>query len=419
MSTGVEADRALGRFALGRATEPNGRRLLALGEVLADRVSRDGRRLVHGVRAAHRRGRRRGGSLLHTGPVSPPERSRSTDNRAVAVAGLVWLAVLVFPVLALVDDPPAVAVITVGVLGFTVLLAAYVRAVVSITRAGPPQLRVVEVSVVAVLAVALPVALGAPWYGATVLLAVLVGLGAPWRPALAGVAATTLLAVLTAVLTDPPAPQALSIPLVTALAGGVSIVVVREVTVGRELARVTLEAERLRMARDLHDAVKQQAFVAAMELGAVQARYPDDENVGHAAASIRSVQRSLSGLIDGLRPQPGDLDTALRHYVEQWSRRTEVPVDLRISGARNVSTEPLLSVAAEAMTNIERHAAAGRVTVSVEPGQLIVGDDGHGFQVGREGHGLRGMRERLPAWSGTVEVASGPAGTMVIARYPR
>lgn len=64
------------------------------------------------------------------------------------------------------------------------------------------------------------------------------------------------MAVVTGLLSDAPAPQLLSVPLLTALAGVVVVVVVRQVVLTRELARVTAEAERLRLARELHDSVK-------------------------------------------------------------------------------------------------------------------------------------------------------------------
>jgi signal transduction histidine kinase len=305
------------------------------------------------------------------------------------------------------------------VVAFGALLAAYLGAVVLIAGRGAPRLRPVELTVVALIATALPLVSGAAWFGGTVFLAALIGLSAPAPRALLAIAAATVVAVVTGPLSDAPAPQSLSVPLLTALAGVVVVVVVRQVVLTRELARVTAEAERLRLARELHDSVKQHAFIAAMELGAARARSGRDQHLDNAAEAVAEVQRRLAGVLDELRPAQGELAPALRGLVEDWSQRTGLPVDLDLAAPDGTPADPLLPVAAEALTNIERHAAASRVTVSLQPGGLLIRDDGVGFDVAGSGHGLRGMRERLAACGGSVDVRSGPSGTAVHARCPR
>lgn len=188
------------------------------------------------------------------------------------VAALVWLVLLVFPMLYLVVVSPPLSAVVPALLGLCALLVAYVRAVVVIARDGPPRLRLGEFAVLAVSAVVLPLVFGGGWFGGTVFLAALVGLSWPAPRALVGVALATALAVVTGLASAAPIPQLLSVPMLTVLAGVVVIVVVRQVVLGRELSRVSAEAERLRLARELHDSVKQHAFVAAMELGAARGR---------------------------------------------------------------------------------------------------------------------------------------------------
>lgn len=338
-------------------------------------------------------------------------------------AGLVWLPQLIFPVIFLAAPPPPATVAYTAVL-LSALLVAYVRAVLLIARDGAPRLYPVELVTVAVVAAVLPLAFGGRWFGATVFLSALAGLSWPATRALLAVAAASLLAVATGLPSAVPQPQLLSVLLLTPVAGVVVVVTVRQVVLGREVSRLSAAEERLRLARELHDSVKQHAFIAAMELGAAR-NLPGAADAGlkqrldAAADAVGQVQRRLSGVLDELRPASAELVPALRRLAADFSRRTGLPVDLTLSGCDDTPAEPLLPVAAEALANIERHAAASRVRIAWRPGELEVRDDGVGFDTSTAGHGLAGMRERLAACGGTVEVASGPSGTTVRARCPR
>ena len=360
---------------------------------------------------------------MHTSGMELEPTPRRGERAAVLAAGLVWLVLLVFPVIYLVGEWPPPATVVPTVIAFGVLLGTYLWTVGRIAQEGPPRLHPVAVAIVALIATALPLLSGAAWFGGTVLLAALTGLSMPAPRALLGISVATVLAVLTGPASGAPGAQLLSVPLSTALAGVVTVVVVRQVVLGRELARVTAEAERLRLARELHDSVKQHAFVAAMELGA--ARSPSvagPEAAAHldaAAEAVSEVQQRLSGVIDELRPAQGTLAPALRRLVGDWSERTRLRADLTMDDADETPAEPLLPVAAEALTNIERHARATRVSISLRTGELVIRDDGTGFDARTPGHGLRGMRERLAACGGELEVTSGPSGTTVRAGWSR
>jgi NarL family two-component system sensor histidine kinase LiaS len=200
----------------------------------------------------------------------------------------------------------------------------------------------------------------------------------------------------------------------------------------QELA--TLE-ERNRLARDLHDSVKQQVFATTMTLGAAEALWERDpeaarEKVAQALALCRQAQQELSGLIHELRPvalEDKGLATALREYVEDWSRQTGIEASTDVNGQRTLPLEveqALFRVAQEALANVAKHSHAGRVQVSLShPGDdvvLQVSDDGHGFApssaIGR-GMGLHSMRERVAALGGELEVDSKPGeGTRLAVR---
>lgn len=351
------------------------------------------------------------------GPAAP----RRGQRAAVLAAALSWLVLLVFPAASV----PAVAPVPAAVLAAVatmILLLVYLRAVLVVVVREAPRPPVIELGVVAALAVVLPEAFGGDWLGPTVYLAALCALALPPRRAVPAVTGATVLALVTGIGGGASAAQLLAVTVLTPIAGVVVGTVVRQVALARELSLATTEAERLRMARDLHDVVKQQAFVAAMELGAARGRITGDQTaIGHvtaAAEAVAHVQRGLSGVIDELRP-PAELAPALRLLVATWSRRTGVPVGLHIDAADGVPAEPLLRVAGEALTNVERHAAASHVTVTVHGAELSVRDDGVGFDAATSGHGLRGIRERVGACGGAVEVRSGPRGTTLRARCPR
>lgn len=248
---------------------------------------------------------------------------------------------------------------------------------------------------------------------------------------LAGIAVTTGLATAQALLTEVGAPQSVSIPLVTAVAGIVVVAVVRQAALTRELAasrrsaeRLAADAERLWLARELHDSVKQHAFVAALELASARSRLGPDEHLDAAAEAVATVQRQLGAVIEHVRPPQRELVPALREYLAGWSHRTGVAADLTVRASTQLPAEPLLLVAAEALTNVARHAGACRVAITLSgtstEAALEIADDGHGFDPVQTppGQGLRGMRERLAERGGTLDVRSDHGGTTVTARYP-
>jgi two-component system, NarL family, sensor histidine kinase DesK len=349
----------------------------------------------------------------------------------VLAAALVWLAMLGFPVAyALSGRAPAVEV-GLALPALVLLAVAYLHAVFRAARDGAPRPAPLALAVVAAVAITLPLVAGAAWFGGTVLLAALLGLSLPARRALVWVAVVTGLSVAQLTLIDVPAAQAVSIPLVTAVAGVVVIAAVRHATLTRERAaarrtaeRLAAETERLRLARQLHDSVKQQAFLAALELASAQSRLGPDENLDAAADAVAMVQRQLGEVIERVRPPPRQLVPALREYLADWSRRTGLATDLIAPTGEQVPAEPLLPVAVEALTNVARHSGARQVAVRLGRTdgevELEIVDDGRGFDVQRTpfGQGLRGMGERLAERGGSLDVRSDRGGTIVTARYP-
>ena len=129
------------------------------------------------------------------------------------------------------------------------------------------------------------------------------------------------------------------------------------------------------------------------------------------------------------------LAATLRSYVDDFSARTGLPIELHVDGGeRRLPPEielALFRVAQEALTNAWKHAQAPRVKMDLSFGKemirLTVGDRGRGFVVPERvgvlveaGHfGLMGMHERLELVGGTLRVTSEPGqGTIVAAQVP-
>jgi signal transduction histidine kinase len=194
--------------------------------------------------------------------------------------------------------------------------------------------------------------------------------------------------------------------------------------------REAVEAERGRIARELHDVVSHSISVIAIQAQAVRHRLgPEQER---EAADLRGVEatarqamaemRRLLGVLraDGerlpLAPQPG-LDQ-LPRLVER-ARETGLRVELDVVGTAT-PLSPGIDLAAfrivqEALTNALKHAGASSVEVEVRYGEreleLVVEDDGVGSaQAGGNGHGLYGMRERVALYGGTIAIGSGERG---------
>lgn len=204
------------------------------------------------------------------------------------------------------------------------------------------------------------------------------------------------------------------------------------------LAAAAAAEERVRLARELHDVVSHSISVITVQTQAVRRRLGPDQRREHAdllmvettARDAMAELRRLFGVLrsaDGevsLEPQPG-LDQ-LEQLVGQV-RATGIDVQLG-SVVDGVTLTPGLSLAAyrivqEALTNVVKHSAATRVTVTVDrKGDTLdikVEDDGRGLIPSSGGHGLRGIRERAELYGGTLHVGpSSRGGVLIAARLP-
>ncbi|GAA1329172.1 sensor histidine kinase [Saccharothrix algeriensis] len=206
----------------------------------------------------------------------------------------------------------------------------------------------------------------------------------------------------------------------------VAAVAVEERRGRARLAELSAAAERSRVARDIHDGLGHHLTAVSVLLEKASAfRERDPEAADRALADAReSARRAL----EDVRRSVGALREPFRLAAALAESTRGLKVDVRCGGDEDgFDPAVLLAVyraAQEGVTNALRHADAGSVSVRVhcgpEAAELVVLDDGRGFSAAQEGFGLSGMRERVAALGGEVDVRGAPgAGTRLTVRIPR
>ncbi len=183
-------------------------------------------------------------------------------------------------------------------------------------------------------------------------------------------------------------------------------------------ARAVTE-ERLRIARDVHDVVGHNLSLIAMKAAVANHLETDRQAALHTIERVsRAALDDVRAVLGGLRdPDDTDLDRLLEETRASGLAVTvdrpdlsSVPAGLRVSVHR---------ILREALTNVRRHANAGRcqVTIAVTPGALhlaVVDDGAARGAAGPPGHGLLGMRERVAQHGGTLSTAPEPRGGFAV-----
>ena len=217
----------------------------------------------------------------------------------------------------------------------------------------------------------------------------------------------------------------------------------REALRGELLRRVVAaqEAERQRIARELHDATGQALTALGLGLRAVGANM--DSEGGQAARDLRQLETLTNNSLDELRHliadlRPSHLDdlglaATIRWYAKEVQARTGLDVQVEIAGDTHPLSAPvriaLFRIAQEALTNVVKHSGAQRAWLRVwfgnEAVRLQVEDDGGGFdthaerRTPRPAWGLLGMQERVTLLGGQFDLASEPGqGTRVQVLIP-
>jgi signal transduction histidine kinase len=181
------------------------------------------------------------------------------------------------------------------------------------------------------------------------------------------------------------------------------------------------DAERRRIERDLHDGAQQRLVSVTLTLRLAESRIASDPE--SAAALVARAREEAELAINELRElargiHPAVLsDHGLCAALDALAARAPVPVT--VSGVPSAPLAPAVEAAAyfvtaEALTNVAKYAQASEASVrlSVDDGRLRVqvSDDGVGGADPAAGSGLHGLRDRVDALDGRLELDSPPGG---------
>jgi len=212
----------------------------------------------------------------------------------------------------------------------------------------------------------------------------------------------------------------------------------REDRLTDQVRALSVVEERNRLARELHDGVKQHLFSLSMTASAIQGRAQSDpaclsqdlaEMIDQIRTTAQTAQREMTRLIEDLRPASiyeRGLATALNDYALLFGAREHLLIYFDVQGSDALLApsvaETLYIIAQEALANVAHHARATRVDMKLHiiPEQVVLSirDNGAGFDLSqpRQGMGVSNMQERLMGLGGRLTIESQVGrGTSVIA----
>ena len=189
--------------------------------------------------------------------------------------------------------------------------------------------------------------------------------------------------------------------------------------------------ERSRVARELHDTVKQKLFALGLQLAVAKSKpgvmEAAGEHIREAETIIREARHDLMEIITQLRPAGGS-DSSLYEriavIIDDFKRRFNVMIEVvRTEGANHTTqTEHhVLRIVQEALMNAVRHGKANKISIASHIDQdmtmLVISDNGVGFDTNKKtgGFGITSMRDRMRELPyGRFEISSKPgAGTQL------
>ena len=192
----------------------------------------------------------------------------------------------------------------------------------------------------------------------------------------------------------------------------------------RQRVIAAADAERRRIERDLHDGAQQRMVAVAVTLGLAEAQFAADPEAAKLIARARDeaqlAVKELRELARGIHPAVLS-DRGLGAALEALAARAPVPVD--VSGVPEDALDPAVEacayfVTAEALTNVAKYANATEASVQASlEGECLrveVRDDGVGGADPTRGTGLRGLRDRVDALGGRLDIDSPMGGGTTI-----
>jgi signal transduction histidine kinase len=194
-----------------------------------------------------------------------------------------------------------------------------------------------------------------------------------------------------------------------------------ELTASRARIVTASDQARRRFERDLHDGAQQHVISLGLALRAVEASIPAEHQqlrnqVSNVIDGVVGVSTELQQISRGIHPailSKGGIGPA----IKTLARRSAFPVEIDLNVDRRMPESVEVAayyVVAEALTNTAKHAQASHVNVSAvdddDELRLTINDDGIGGAVAGAGSGLIGLKDRVEALGGRLDVSS-PAGS--------
>jgi signal transduction histidine kinase len=203
-----------------------------------------------------------------------------------------------------------------------------------------------------------------------------------------------------------------------------------ELTASRARIVAAADGARRRFERNLHDGAQQRLVSLGLQLRTAEAAVPPElhaigEQISDIVAGLTGVSEDLQEISRGMHPailSKGGLGPALKTLA----RRSAVPVELQLGVDRRLPESAEVAayyVVAEALTNAAKHAQASEVDVSVEAEganlRLSIRDDGIGGADLTRGSGIIGLKDRVEALGGHLEISSiAGRGTSLLVTIP-
>jgi PAS domain S-box-containing protein len=202
------------------------------------------------------------------------------------------------------------------------------------------------------------------------------------------------------------------------------------------------DEERRHMARELHDHAGQTLVAMTINLSILdEAAKLQDPKISSLAAQTKNLSddlsreiRTLSYLLHPPLLDEAGLESALRWYVDGFSQRSNIKVDLRLPANLGRLPEELelvtFRVIQESLSNVHRHSGSDSATITLTRSETSlafeISDRGTGIAEDRQrdmtgpraGVGVRGMQERVRQFGGTLQITSNTEGTRVIVNLP-
>lgn len=336
----------------------------------------------------------------------------------------IWLVFLVFPLSATVGADTTVWQRALTIAGLAVFAGLYLRGFLLQDRLPADQVPSMAwryLGALTLVGLATAATIGVEALALTPFLCSFAIFGLPIRPAFTVPVLCGILVLAVAAATSWWVALYLGLVVMVSVATGVVRVFEDTERTAAELRlQHRLAADRDRVARDVHDVLGHSLTVVAVK--AELAGRLIDQDPERARSELADIQRLTRTALGEIRATVGGLRatrltdevTAAQAALNAAGIELHAPDDAEQVEPRARIT--LAWVVREAVTNVVRHSEASKVDIRWGADWLEVLDDGCGRRAGRDGNGLSGLRERVTAMGGRLEISDGPGGIGTLVR---